>query len=69
MKINAITILDILVSKSKILEKTKENEKRPIKITELIGKLLAIKLSKKIPPKIQYKMLFKKPNLKAKSKT
>lgn len=68
MKMKAMTILDILVSKSKVLEKTKENKKRQMKIMELMGELLAIKLSKTTPPIIQYQILFINPRLKAKSK-
>lgn len=58
-----------MVSKSKTFKKTKDKEKRPTKIKELIGKLLDEKLSKTIPPIIQNQIVFKKPNLNEKIKT
>jgi hypothetical protein len=51
------------------LKNTKDNTNNEIKIIELIGKRLEVKLSKKIPPITQYHKLGIKPKLSENNKT
>lgn len=64
-----MTILDILVSKSRIFKKIKDKINKDTKTMELIGKLLAVKLSKKTPPITQYQILGTNPKLNENSRT